>query len=250
VLWRRDGPHIKCASLMENPQERSICTGQLQWSPSPVDEIVQIDVPSDVGDCFFACVAVWLNVYLGRTLFDARHLRMCVAAALGWREAREILDRVREDLCHFCNMASDASLYDMQRVIMETSTWADHPIMSIMALFCTKLLGTSLGFIVLQFTADGRGTHALTVGPPASHSEAEQDLRIACVLFLTPHEHYLLLADEDSRDMIFDVKTQNWRALSRGHGGCGDAPTAALEVHTSDEECSSDGVETCRYYPI
>jgi len=101
---------------------------ELRWGKSPVPNTVQIDVSSDVGDCFFACVSVWLNVYFGRTLFDPQRLRLSLAAAMAWPEASPVLDRVREDLSTYCDAPVNASLEEMQAIVMKSTTWADHPI--------------------------------------------------------------------------------------------------------------------------
>ena len=166
---------------------RDLCIGMLEWGASPVRNTVQVDVSSAVGDCFFACVSVWLNVFFGRTLWDPQRLRLSLAAALAWPEAFSVLERVRDDLCHYCGMSTEATLEEMQALVMKSSTWADHPIMSVAALFCSRITNSRTGFVVVQLSQN------------------------ECVLLLTRQEHYLLLAEATSRKMIFSVGAQRWK---------------------------------------
>jgi len=134
-----------------------------------------------------------------------------LAAALTWPEAVCILDRVREDLCHYCNMPIGASLREMQAVVMQSTAWADHPIMSIMALFCSKITGSQTGFLVVQLCQDDCETHVSTVSPPTQEGDDEREIENACVLLLTREEHYLLLAETMSHRMVFSVGLQSWK---------------------------------------
>jgi hypothetical protein len=202
------------ASNMDSDSDVSI--GALRWGKSPVENTVQIDVASEVGDCFFACVSVWLNVYFGRTLFDPQRLRLSLAAAMAWPEASSVLDRVREDLSNYCDIPLNASLEEMQAVVMKSTTWADHPIISVLALFCSRITESAMGFLIFCPSQSGADTQVFTVAPPPRDASEEEDLEIACVLLLTSQEHYLLLADKTTREMVFDVKTVNWRGSSSG----------------------------------
>ena len=190
---------------------RDLCIGMLEWGASPVRNTVQVDVSSAVGDCFFACVSVWLNVFFGRTLWDPQRLRLSLAAALAWPEAFSVLERVRDDLCHYCGMSTEATLEEMQALVMKSSTWADHPIMSVAALFCSRITNTRTGFVVVQLSQNENETSVFTVSPPSQEGQEGTDLENACVLLLTRQEHYLLLAEATSRKMIFSVGAQRWK---------------------------------------
>ena len=214
----------------------------LRWKPSPVNSTLQVDVPCTVGDCFFACVSVWLNVYFKRTLFDPFKLRMCLAAALAWPDAACGLDRVRDDLHNFNGLKEDASLAEMQQLVLCSSTWADHPIMSVMALFCSKLIGCSTGFVVVQTEASGCNTQVLCVKPPVPDGRTEENLELACVLHLVRREHYLLLVDRVSHAMIFEVALQKWQGVELSESYT-DSEEADIGDETNHQAISSNDVE-------
>ena len=195
-------------------ESRALTRGDLRWQQSSVPRTLQLDPPSAVGDCFFACVALWLNVVLGSTLFDARRLRMCLAATLAWPGAACVLERVRDDLCHYDGLQREATFADMQCLVLDSSTWADHPLMSVTALFCSRLLGCRCGFLVvkLEQTGNDGSTGVLVVKPPVEEGDPDPELEVACVLHLLLREHYTLLADRETRHVLFDVLGRRWRA--------------------------------------
>jgi len=214
----------------------TVCRKSLCWTPSPINSTVQVDVACLAGDCFFACLSVWLNIYFGQTLFDPFKLRMCLAAALSWTEAACATERVRDDLCNFEGLERNAPLSEVQSLVMKSSTWADHPIMSVMALFCTRLIGRRFGFLVIQvFETESRQakTHIFYAKPPVEQGETDPELELACVLHLFRNEHYLLLADSRTKRTIFDVPNEKWLASTSDEEDVGSEEN---EISRDDQE--------------
>lgn len=231
-------------ALIGNSELLPLCAlavQELQWLPSPINSTVQVNVPCTVGDCFFACVAVWLNVVFGSTLFDSYKLRMCLAAALAWPEAVCALDRVRDDLHHYNQMDLGADLAEMQRLVLKSTTWADHPIMTVMALFCSKLLGFQVGFLIVELDDTGKTTRINPAKSPVEDGGDDRALELACVLHLVRRDHYMLLADAKTKEMLFDVASMRWRLTESSDIGSSVSQTTGSELEEDDYAVKGSG---------
>jgi hypothetical protein len=183
----------------------ALAPARIRWSDfSPDGTLQQGDVRCEVGDCLFACVAVWLNVALGATLFDAPELRRCLSASLEWPEVTPLLDTLLQELQADLELPRAPSVRQARRMVLRSTTWATHSLMVALASFCSRLLGRRTGFLVLQLTATGRLRDRIEV-LPCGHA----DLELACVLHRVDDNHYRLVAERRGA-VLFDAAEVRW----------------------------------------
>jgi hypothetical protein len=184
----------------------ALAPASIRWSHFPSDgSLRQGDVRCEVGDCFFACVAVWLNVALRRTLFGAPQLRRCLAAALTWPEVAPLLEILLQELQADLELPRTPTLRRARRLVLLTTTWATHSLMVVLANFCSRLLRCRVGFVVVELTEVGVPREPLQVLPCGQDS-----LDVACALHHVDGNHYRLLAESRSGAVLFDVPTLQW----------------------------------------